>query len=81
MVIHMKEKAKIRTHEPKKAAIKGSNIYTVNRSPKIKGIAVDSEKKKIRSKKRGISKIRKDVKESNKSIKVKNTKKVMPQKC
>lgn len=37
MVIHTKEKAKIHTHVPKGASIKGSNVYTVNRSPKIKG--------------------------------------------
>lgn len=69
----MKEKAKIHTHEPQQATIKGSNIYTVNRALKIKGIAIDSAKKKIQSEKRGISKIRKNVKESNKSVKVKNT--------
>ena len=37
MVIHTKKKAKLHTHEPKKASIKASNIYTVDRSPKIKG--------------------------------------------
>ena len=31
MVIHTKKKAKIHMHEPKKAKIKGSNIYTVQR--------------------------------------------------
>lgn len=36
MVIHTKKKAKIHTHEPKKASIKASNIYTTRRSPKIK---------------------------------------------
>mgnify|MGYP000628228327 FL=1 len=35
MVIHTKKKAKIHMHEPKKAKIKGSNIYTVQRGPKI----------------------------------------------
>ena len=35
MVIHTKEKAKIHTHEPRQAAIKGSNVYTVNRGPKV----------------------------------------------
>lgn len=30
MVIHTKEKAKIHSHEPKEAKIKGSNIYTVD---------------------------------------------------
>ena len=37
MVIHTKKKAKLHTHEPKKASIKAANIYTVDRSPKIKG--------------------------------------------
>ena len=39
MVIHIKQKAKIYTHEPKQASIKGSNIYTVDRDPtKKKGV-------------------------------------------
>ena len=33
MVIHTKQKAKLHTHEPKHAAIKGSNVYTVDRDP------------------------------------------------
>lgn len=33
MVIHTKQKAKIHTHEPKQASIKGCNIYTVDRDP------------------------------------------------
>lgn len=37
MVIHTKEKAKIHSHEPKGARIQGSNIYTVERGPKIAG--------------------------------------------
>ncbi|MDD3417681.1 MAG: hydrolase, partial [Lachnospiraceae bacterium] len=37
MVIHIKEKAKLHTHEPKQTKIKGHNTYTVDRSPKIKG--------------------------------------------
>ncbi len=35
MTIHTKQKAKIHSHEPKQAAIKGSNIYTVNLGPKV----------------------------------------------
>ena len=47
MVIHTKEKAKIHSHEPKGARIKGSNIYTVERDPKIAGSkAVESTGKK-----------------------------------
>lgn len=29
MVIHTKQKAKLLTHEPKQAAIKGSNVYAL----------------------------------------------------
>ena len=32
------EKAKIHSHEPKGTRIKGSNIYTVERGPKIAGV-------------------------------------------
>ena len=49
MVIHTKQKTKIHSHEPKNAAIKGSNIYTVNRSPKIKEVAVNKESGKSRN--------------------------------
>ena len=42
MVIHTKEKAKIHAHEPKGAKIKGSNIYTVERGPKVHD-ATDNE--------------------------------------
>ena len=53
MVIHTKEKAKIHRHVPKGASIKGSNVYTVDRSPKIKeskvtGTARQSEKYKAK---------------------------------
>ena len=34
MVIHTKKKAKLHTHEPKKASIKDSNIYTVDKAKK-----------------------------------------------
>ena len=33
MVIHTKQKAKIHSHEPKQASIKGSNIYSVECDP------------------------------------------------
>lgn len=46
MVIHTKEKAKIHSHEPHTATIKGSNIYTVDRSPKIKGADTMEQGKK-----------------------------------
>lgn len=45
MVIHTKQKAKIHTHEPKQASIKGSNIYTVDRDPTKKKGAEGSHRK------------------------------------
>lgn len=46
MVIHTKKKAKLHTHEPKKASIKAANIYTVDRSPKIKGAKIATTENK-----------------------------------
>lgn len=43
IIIHTKQKTKIHSHEPKNAVIVGSNIYTVNRSPKIKEVAGHKE--------------------------------------
>ena len=96
LVIHTKQKAKIHSHEPKYVSIKGSNIYTVNRSPKIKEVTINKESGKARNgsskfrkqkgkktyrkstvhgvdnvKERGIGKLRKNIKEANQSIKVK----------
>lgn len=49
MVIHTKRKAKLHTHEPKQAAIKGSNVYTVDRDPtKKKADKLCKEKIKIK---------------------------------
>ena len=96
MLIHTKQKTKIHSHEAKNADIKGSNIYTVNRSPKVKEVTIGKEmgKKKNGSKeyRKGkstyrkstvhggdnagahiISKFRKNLNESNQSIKVKKT--------
>lgn len=98
LVIHTKQKTKIHSHESKQAAIKGNNIYTVNRSPKIKEVTVNKEAGKVRNgtseyrkqkgkkiyrksivhgtdnvRERGIGKLRKNVKEANQSIKVKQT--------
>ena len=36
----------IHTHEPKKASIKAANIYTVDRSPKIKGAKIATTENK-----------------------------------
>ena len=44
MVIHTKEKARIHTHNLKQAKIKGSNIYTVERSPKTSNASVEKAK-------------------------------------
>lgn len=83
MVIHTKEKAKIHSHEPKGARIKGSNIYTVERGSKIAGAkaAETTGKKSYRKstvhqanvKEKGLSRFKRNVKESNTSIKTKNT--------
>ena len=83
MVIHTKEKAKIHAHEPKGAKIKGSNIYTVERGPKTAGAKVTNtdRKKSYRkstihqseSKNKGLSRFKRNYRESNTSIKTKNT--------
>ena len=82
MVIHTKEKAKIHAHEPKGAKIKSSNIYTVERGPKTIGAKVSDDKKKSyrkstihqsESKNKGLSRFKRKIKESNTSIKTKNT--------
>ena len=82
MIIHTKEKAKIHAHEPKGAKIKGSNIYTVERGPKTIGAKVSDDKKKSyrkstihqsEPKNRGLSRFKRNYRESNTSIKTKNT--------
>ena len=83
MVIHTKKKAKIHMHEPKKAKIKGSNIYTVQRGPKIASAKInDTGKKKsyrkstihqVEKKEKELSKFKRNIRESNTSIKTKNT--------
>ena len=84
MVIHTKEKAEIHSHEPKKAEINGSNIYTVKRGPKIASTKVNdnTDKKKIyrkstvhqaEKKEKGLSKFKRNIRESKTSIKTKNT--------
>ena len=82
MVIHTKEKAKIHAHEPKGAKIKGSNIYTVERGPKTIGVKVSDDKKKSyrkstihqsEPKNKGLSRFKRNYRESNTSIKTKNT--------
>ena len=84
MAIHTKEKAEIHSHEPKKAEINGSNIYTVQRGPKIASTKVNdnTDKKKIyrkstvhqaEKKEKGLSKFKRNIRESKTSIKTKNT--------
>lgn len=43
LVIHIKQKNKIHSHESRNSAIKSSNIYTVNRSPKNKAVVVNKK--------------------------------------
>ncbi len=75
MVIHTKQKAKIHTHEPKQASIKGSNIYTVDRDPTKKRGAEGSHRKstvhKV-SKDGKLAMLRNSMKNANQSIKVNN---------
>jgi len=76
MVIHTKQKAKLHTHEPKQAAIKGSNIYTVERDPTKKSAEHTKYRKSTvhQVQKEGMfSKYRKQVQQANQSVKVKNT--------
>lgn len=88
MVIHTKSDMKLNTHQNKEVAIKGQNVYTVNHSPKIKSAQItDSTEKKSgkaqyrnstihQGKKKHSSMVgnyRKNLKESKKSIKVKNS--------
>ena len=40
MVIHTKAKAKIHAHIVKTSAIKGGNVYTVDRTPKLAGRSI-----------------------------------------
>lgn len=75
LVIHTKQKARLHTHEPKQASIKGNNIYTVDRDPTKKNKDNGDFRKSTvhQVQKEGlVSKYRKNVKESGQSIKVKN---------
>lgn len=49
VMIHTKKKTMIHSRESKHAAIKGSNIYTVNRSPKIKEVLFSKQSGKSRN--------------------------------
>lgn len=77
MVIHTKEKAKLHTHEPKQASIKGSNIYTVDRNPTKKKTAESGSHRKStihQIKREGkLAKYKSKMQAANQSIKVKNT--------
>lgn len=88
MVIHTKQKTKIHTVEPKKVQIKGRNILTVDRGPKIKGMEVKQKETVNRGKeafrkstihrvdkvkRNRISQYRQNVKDAKKSIKTKNS--------
>ena len=97
MIIHTKEKAKIHAHEPKGAKIKGSNIYTVERGPKVHDAKANEMDKKAsaklmlqksaggkrtyrkstihqsEAKDKGLSRFKRNIRESGTSIKTKNT--------
>lgn len=76
MVIHTKQKAKIHSHEPKQASIKGSNIYTVDRDPTKKAVKSGGFRKSTVhqvQKESLLSKCRKSIKQSSQSIKVNDT--------
>lgn len=82
MVIHTKQKTKIHTVEAKKVAIKGRNILTVDRSPKIKGSELNQKKVNYRKstvhrvdkvKKGRLSQYRQNVKDAKQSIKTKDS--------
>ena len=75
MVIHTKRKAKLHTHEPKQAAIKGSNVYTVDRDPTKKKADNGKYRKSTvhQVQNEGMfSKYRKQMKQAGQSIKVNN---------
>lgn len=85
MVIHTKQKAKIHSHEPKTAKIKGGNVYTTQRGPKTasdRASAMNGGKKNYRkatvhqeqAKEKGLSRFKQSIRESNASIKTKDTK-------
>ena len=88
MVIHTKEKAKIHSHEPKGARIKGSNIYTVERGPKIAGAkAAETMGKKsyrkstvyqVNVKEKGLSRFKRNVREAKHIYEVTETEVVNP---
>lgn len=76
MVIHTKQKAKLHTHEPKQAAIKGSNVYTVDKDPTKKKADNGKYRKSTvhQVQKEGMfSKYRKQMKQASQSIKVKDS--------
>ena len=95
MVLHTKQKAKIHTHEPKSGAIKGSNIYIVNRDPKVVKAEISkapirngaseyrmqkgkktyrkSTIHKVDARESGIARLKRNIKESNASIKTRET--------
>lgn len=97
MVIHTKEKIKIYSHQAKQSSIKGNNVYTVSKAPKIKNTNLDScdrkysksgaERIKLKAHKQyrkstvhdseirenGIIRFKRNIHESNASIKTKKT--------
>ncbi|WP_330385909.1 C40 family peptidase [[Clostridium] fimetarium] len=88
MIIHTKEKTKIHIHENRDAKIKGHNVYMVDHSPMSKGSttkqieSVNQGKKSFRKSTihqnrlrnlNPVSQYRQKLKDSNRSVKVKNS--------
>lgn len=77
MELHTKQKAKIHSHTPKNSSIKGANVYTSERGPKVKKVDV-SEATNKKYRKSTVHQVKESVlsrfrRKSNESIKVKNT--------
>ena len=88
MVIHTKEKTKLHVHTAKDTQIKGHNVYSVDRTPKIKGSTVNQtdtknfakeayRKRPVHQNKRKrsnpVSVYRNKMKDSNRSVNVRNS--------
>jgi len=95
MMLHTKQKSKIHTHEAKPGTIKESNIYTLNRGPKVVKAEVSKAPKrngaaeyrmqkgkknyrksiihKVDTRESGIARFKRNIRESNASIKTKQS--------
>lgn len=85
MNIHTKQKTRLNIHEAKTTGIKGHNVYSVNRSPKIKSVSVNTTEQGKKSYRKAtihqvkveknsrIHQYRKNIKDSNKPVKTKGS--------